>query len=71
MAVYYENMENTKMVFLFVFCYHFLDCIHTDSEGQTGATLVKITLKVELLSCFDGQLKTCAGGNIIAVEINK
>ena len=71
MAVYSENMENTKMVFPFVFYYHFLDCIHTDSKGQTGATLVKITLKVELPSCFDGKLKTCAGGNIIAVEMNK
>ena len=45
----------------------FLDCIHTDSEVQTGATLFKITLKVELLSCFDGKPKTRAGEKIIAV----
>ena len=49
----------------------FLDCIHIDSEVQTGATLFKITLKVELLSCFDGKPKTRAGEKIIAVEINK
>ena len=45
----------------------FLDCIHTDSEVQTGATLFKIILKVELLSCFDGKPKTRAGEKIIAV----
>ena len=45
----------------------FLDCIHTVSEVQTGATLFKITLKVELLSCFDGKPKTRAGEKIIAV----
>ena len=33
----------------------FLDCIHTDSEVQTGATLFEITLKIELFSCFDGK----------------
>ena len=49
----------------------FLDCIHTDSEVQTGATLFKITLKTELLSCFAGKPKTSAGKKIIAVEINK
>ena len=60
-----------KNVIPFCVLLSFLDCIHTDSEVQTGATLFKITLKVELLSCFDGKPKTRAGEKIIAVEINK
>ena len=31
----------------------FLVCINTDSKVQTGATLFKTALKVELFSCFD------------------
>ena len=56
------------MLFLFVLL-SFLDCIHTDCEVQTGTTLFKIALKVELLSCFDGKPKTRVGEKIIAVEI--
>ena len=59
------------MLFLFCVLLSFLDCIHTDSEIQTGATRFKITLKVELFSCFDGKPITRAGKKIIAVEINK
>ena len=57
-----------KNVIPFCVLLSFLDCIHTDSEVQRGATLFKITLKVELLSCFDGKPKTRAGEKIIAVE---
>ena len=64
------NVESTNALFLFVLL-SFLDCIHTDCEVQTGATLFKIALKVELLSCFDGKPKTRAGEKVIAVEINK
>ena len=59
------------MLFLFSVLLSFLDCIHTDSEVQTGGTLFKITLKVQLFSCFDGKPITRARKTVIAVEINK
>ena len=63
--------EDRKNVIPFCVLLSFLGCIHTDGEVQTGATLVKITLKVEQFSCFDGKPMTCAGKKVIAVEINK
>ena len=63
--------EDGKNVIPFYVLLSFLGCTHTDSEVQTGATLFKITLKVEQFSCFDGKPITCAGKKVITVEINK
>ena len=43
----------------------FLVCINTDSKVQTGATLFKTALKVELFSCFDGRPITRARKKIL------
>ena len=49
----------------------FLVCINTDSKVQTGATLFKTALKVELFSCFDGRPITRARKKILAVKMNQ
>ena len=49
----------------------FLVCINTDSKVQTGATLFKTALKVELFSCFDGRPTTRARKKIIAFKMNE
>ena len=59
-----------KNFFFFVLLL-FLVCINTDSKVQTGATLFKTALKVELFSCFDKGPITRARKKILAVKMNK
>ena len=49
----------------------FLVCINTERKFQTGATLVKTALEVELFSCFDGRLITRGRKKIRTVKMNK
>ena len=49
----------------------FLVCVNTDSKVQTGATLFKTALKVELFSCFDERPITRARKKILAVKMNQ
>ena len=65
-----QNVKGTKILFFFVLLL-FLVCINTDSKVQTGATLFKTALKVELFSCFDKGPITRARKNILAVKMNK
>ena len=73
-AVIFENVkkkQTNKNFIPFYVLLSFLVCINTDSNVQTGATLFKTPLKVELFSCFDGRLLTRAGKKIHAVKMNK
>ena len=63
------NVKGTKNLFFFVLLL-FLVCINTDSKVQTGATLFKTALKVELFSCFDKGPITRARKKILAVKMN-
>ena len=60
-----------KNFILFYILLSFLVCIAADSKDQTGATLFKTALKVELFSCFDGRPITRARKKILAVKMNK
>ena len=67
----FENVKKTKNFIPFYVLLSFLVCINTDSIVQTGATLFKTPLKVQLFSCFDGRLITLARKKILAVKMNK
>ena len=69
-AVKLQNVKGTKILFFFVLLL-FLVYINTDSKVQTGATLFKTALKVELCSCFDKRPITRARKKILAVKMNK
>ena len=61
--------EHKNFITLYVLL-SFLVCIITDSKVQTGATLFKTALKVELFSCFDRRPITRARKKTFAVKMN-
>ena len=65
-----QNVKGTNILFFFALLL-FLVCINTHSKVQTGATLFKTALKVELISCFDKGPITRARKKILAVKMNK
>ena len=62
--------ENKNFIPFYVLL-SFLVCIITHSKVQTGATLFKTVLKVELFSCFDRRPITSARKKTFAVKMNK
>ena len=69
-AVKFENIWSTNFIPFYVLL-SFLVCINTERKFQTGATLVKTALEVELFSCFDGRLITRGRKKILTVKMNK
>ena len=66
-----RKRKEHKNFILFHVLLSFLVCVNTDSKVQTGATLFKTALKVELFSCFDGRPITRARKKILSVKMNQ